>query len=78
MALMLLNDYAGFIGLSKTHIKRLAAERRISGLIELKPRIRIVDTEKARILPPPNRERRKDGQVIGRSKPLRGETGFKE
>ena len=73
MALMLLNDYAGFIGLSKTHIKRLAADGRISGLIVLKPRIRIVDTEKARILPPANREHRTDGYIIGRSKKLKGE-----
>ena len=78
MALMLLSDYGPFIGLSHRRVKQLAAEGRISGLIELKPRIRIVDTATAKILPPSNKERRTTGHPIGRFKPLRGEPGFKD
>ena len=78
MAIMRLSDYAGYIGLSKTQTRDLYRAGRITGVIELSARLRIVDTEKARILPPPNSQRRLDGPVIGRSKPLRGEPGFKE
>ena len=78
MALMTLKQYAGFVGLSYRSIAYIVKAGRLSGLIELNPKIKIVNTETARILPPPNTERRTTGKVMGRSKPLRGEEGFKE
>lgn len=78
MAIMLLSDYGGYIGLSYSRVRQLAQAGRITGITVLKKNIRIVDTATARILPPPNTERRTTGKVIGRSKPLRGEEGFKE
>ena len=78
MAIMLISDYAGFVGLSFRQLQRIVKEGRLEGLTVLKPRIKVVNTETARILPPPNRTRRLTGGVIGRSKPLRGEEGFVE
>ena len=78
MAIMRLSDFAGYIGLSKTQTRDLYRAGRITGVIELSARLRIVDTATAKVLPPPNNTRRLTGGVIGRSKPLRGEEGFVE
>ena len=76
MALMLLGDYAKFMGVHPRTFNRLHKEGRIVGVIAFNERFKIVDTESIKILPPVNRIRRLDGPRVGRSKPLRGEPGF--
>ena len=73
MALMTVKDYAGFIGLSSRRVQQLIKAGRLEGLITFNSVFKLVETSKARILPPVNCERRTDGPVIGRSKKLRGE-----
>ena len=73
MALMTVKDYAGFIGLSSRRVQQLIKEDRIMGIIAFNRVFRLVDTSKAHILPPANREPRTDGYIIGRSKKLKGE-----
>ncbi len=77
MALMTLTDWAKYMGMTTRHAFNLRVSGRIAGMIEVKRRFYLVDTEKAKILPPANKPRRLDGPVIGRSKPMRGEPGFK-
>lgn len=78
MAFMSLNDWAAYIGITRQHAYYLRTEGRITGLTEVRPRMWLIDTDKAKILPPANKPRRFDGPLIGRSKPMRGEPGFKE
>ena len=75
---MQFKDYAGFMGISAKQLRRYELAGRLTGVNRFNERFAIVNTETARILPPPNTERRTTGKVIGRSKPLRGEEGFKE
>ena len=78
MALMTVKDYADFIGLSSRRVQQLIREDRITGVITFNRVFRLVDTTKASIKPSFNLERRTTGNnPIGRSKPLRGEPGFK-
>lgn len=69
--LMSLNDWAKMIGYSREHVWLLRTEGRIEGIIEVRRRMYLIDTDKAKILPNPNKPRREDGHVIGRSKKLK-------
>ena len=73
---MTIESYAGFIGLKKRRLQQLIKAGRFEGLIALNSRVRFIDTDKARIKPNFNFERRTTGSPIGRSKQLRGEPGF--
>lgn len=78
MPVMMLADYANYVGLTPRHAYNLIKEGRLKGVYKLRARVTVVNTDEAEILPPVNRERRLTGSVIGRSKPLRGEPGFVE
>ena len=78
MAIMLLSQFAEYMGVDSVTMWRYYKANRLTGVTRLKPRITIVDTTIAKILPPVNHERRTTGHPIGRSKPLRGEPGFVE
>lgn len=78
MALMTVKQYSGFIGLSQRRVQQLIKAGQLEGVIAFNRVFKVIDTTKARIKPNPNFNRRTEGHVIGRSKPLRGEPGFKE